>query len=148
MIKKAWTPDNCPVQAGMCIHDTRSNTDIIVIRRYLNYDGDHDELKPLLETMFGILSGVELMGSNFTYYPEWPCTLDEKPCYREEEELPDIIELAQHVYEGLKESHYAVEGNHFTVDGDSYVWRDDIYDKISDVILELTKVFEEDKHEQ
>ena len=150
MIKKPWTPDNCPVQAGMCLHDTLNNVDILVTRRYLDWDDCRDEEKPLLQlggtTTF---TGQELMEHNFTYYPEWPCTLDERPCWNKvEEEEPDIIKLAQYVFNGLKESKLAVKGVHYTGDDKASVWDDDIHNKVTGIITKLADLFEEDKHDK
>lgn len=151
-MKKAWTPDHCPLQVGSVVYDPHTNSDRMVTRRYLSYeDNCADENKALikLDDANVIYTGKELMESGFTYYPDWPCTLDEKPCCDEVKDEPDIIKLAQCVFNGLKESKYAVEGVHYKEDGGSgFVWQNDIHDKVSGIITELANVFEEDKHDE
>lgn len=151
MIKKPWTPDHCPLQVGSVVYDPHTNSDRMVIRRLLSYeDNCANEDKNLVILDVGVTySGKQLMESGFTYYPEWPCTLDELPCYDEvKEDQPDIMKLAQYVFNGLVESKYAVKGVHYTGDDKGKVWNDDIHSKVSNIILALTDLFEEDKHDE
>lgn len=150
MIKKPWTPDNCPLQVGSVVHDPSMNTDRMVIRRHLNYeDNCADEEKQLVLLDRALYSGKELMENGFTYYPDWPDTSVKKPCCNEVKEEPDIAKLAQSIFNGLIESKYAVEGVHYTKCGDGYIWQDDIHDKVSDVITELIdNILEEVKHDE
>ena len=150
-MKKAWTPDHCPLQVGSVVYDPNTNSDRMVTRRYLSYeDNCTDEDKALVQLDVGcIYTGKELMDNGYTYYPDWPCPLEEKPCYDEVEDEPDIVKLAQCVFEGLKESKYAVKDLHYKEDGKGgFVWEDDIHNKVSDIITELANVFEEDKHDE
>lgn len=150
MIKKAWTPDHCPLQVGSVVYVPTLNVDLIVTRRYLSYeDNCTNEDKDLVKLDGVIYSGKELMEKGFTYYPEWPCTLEEKPCYDEVEDEPDIVKLAQCVFNGLKESKYAVKGLHYKEDGSgSSIWEDDIHNKVSGIITKLADIFKEDKHDE
>ena len=150
-MKKPWTPDNCPLQVGSVVYDPHTNSDRMVTRRHLSYaDNSNNEEKALVSLGGLTYSGKELMDMGFTYYPEWPCTLDELPCYDEVEDeyQPDIVKLAQYVFNGLKESKYAVKGVHYTGDDKASVWQDDIHDKVSGIITELADLFEEDKHDE
>ena len=36
MSKKAWTPDNCPLQVGSVLHHTTTNTDYIAVFLFVN----------------------------------------------------------------------------------------------------------------
>ena len=150
-MKKPWTPDHCPLQVGSVVYDPHTNSDRMVTRRYLSYEDNHtNEDKALVKLDEScIYTGKELMELGFTYYPEWPCTLDEKPCYDEVEDEPDIIKLAQCVFNGLKESKYAVKSVHYKEDGSGgFVWEDDIHNKVSGIITELADVFKENKHDE
>lgn len=145
-MKKAWTPDHCPLQVGSVVYDPKMNADRIVTRRYLSYeDNCANENKNLVILDCSInYSGKDLMEMGLTYYPDWPCTLEEKPCYDEVEDEADMIKLAQCVFEGLKESKCAIKDVHYNEDG----WEDDIYNKVSGIIFELAGVFKEDKHDE
>ena len=150
-MKKAWTPDDCPLQVGSVIHCPYTNSDRMVIRRYFNHEGDNTDVeKSLVILDMGVIyTGSGLMHNEFTYYPNWPDTSVEKPCCNEVKEEPDIGKLAQYVFDGLKESKYAVEGVHYNEDGGSgFVWQNDIHDKVSDIIVKLTNIFEEVKHDE
>lgn len=152
MIKEPWTPDKCPVQAGMCIHDVRANVDVLVAKRYLNYDGNNtDEDKPLLELANGDrFTGRDLFEQPFTYYPEWPCTLEEKPCYYEVKE-PDPLYcvLTQGIFNAVRDSHYAVEGKHYTTDEKgTRIWEDDLAAAVNNAAENIAKAFEEFNDEQ
>jgi len=148
MIKKPWTPDNCPVQVGMCIWNPLNNTDELVTRRYLNYDGNHDEDKPLLDTAGGFYTGKDLMNRNMTYYPEWPCTLTEKPCYDEVEDRPLYPVLVGLIHDALVKAHYAKEGIHYTVDDGIRIWEDDLATAVNNAADHLDLVFKEFKHDE
>jgi hypothetical protein len=149
MTKKPWTPDNCPVQAGMCVHDTLNNVDVLVTRRYLDWDDCRDDDKPLLQlggtTTF---TGRELLESNFTYYPEWPCTLDEKPCYHEEDDKPLYPVLVGAIHDALVKSHYAKEGVHYTMENGIRIWEDYLVTAVNNVADHLDLVFKELKHDE
>lgn len=149
-MKKAWTPDHCPLQVGSVVYDPRTNSDRMVIRRYLTYEGDCSDEEKFLVKLDGneVYTGKELRDLGFTYYPEWPCTLDESPCYDEVKEEPDIVKLAQYVFDGLKESKYAVKGHHYKEEYGSSIWSDDVHNKVSGIITELADVFKEDKHDE
>ena len=152
MIKKPWTPDNCPVQAGMCLRDELNNVDMIVTRRYLNWDGCDDEYKPLLQLGGAktYLTGKDLLDQDhFTYYPEWPCTLEEKPCYHEVEEEPVLIgNLVMSIFDGLRSAHIAKEGVHYDKDGTTNVWEDDLATAVNNAADDLAKIFKEYKHDE
>ena len=148
-MKKAWTPDNCPLQVGSVVHDPRTNSDRMVTRRFLDYEGnDTDEGRALVKFDDIIYTGKELMDNGITYYPDWPSTGHEKPCCDEVEDEPDIVKLAQCVFKGLIESKYAVNGIHYTGDSRGGVWKDDIHDKVSRIIIELADIFKEFKHDE
>lgn len=148
-MKKAWTPDHCPLQVGSVVYDPHTNSDRMVTRRHLSYaDNCNNEDKALVSLGGLTYSGKELMEMGFTYYPEWPCTLDELPCYDEVKEEPDIVKLAQYVFDGLKESKYAVKGHHYKEEYGSSIWSDDVHNKVSGIITELADVFKEDKHDE
>ena len=148
-MKKAWTPDNCPLRVGSVVHDPNTNSDRMVTRRFLDYeDNDTDEGRALIKLEDFIYTGKELMNNKYTYYPDWPSTGHEKPCYDEVEDEPDIVKLAQCVFKGLIESKYAVNGIHYTGDNRGGVWKDDIHDKVSRIIIELADIFKEDKYDE
>ena len=149
-MKKAWTPDHCPVQAGMCIHDVRANVDILVAKRYLNYDGNNtDADKPLLELANGDrFTGRDLFEQPFTYYPEWPCTLDEKPCCNEVEDRPLYPVLVGLIHDALVKAHYAKEGVHYTMEDGIRIWEDDLATAINNAADDLDLVFKEFKHDE
>ena len=152
-MKKAWTPDHCPLQVGSVVYDPHMNADRMVTRRYLSYEDNCTDENKALVKLDGdvniVYTGKELMDKGFTYYPDWPDTSIEKSCYDEVEDEPDIIKLAQYVFNGLKESKYAVKGIHYKgEDGGSNIWEDDIHDKVSGVITELTDIFKEYKHDE
>ena len=149
-MKKAWTPDHCPLQVGSVVYDPIINADRMVVVRHLSYEDNHNDENKILVTLdIGVnYTGKGLMDLGFTYYPDWPCTLEEKPCYDEVEDEPDIIKLAQCVFEGLKESKYAVKDLHYIEKDDSSIWEDDIHNKVSGIITELANVFKEYKHDE
>lgn len=149
-MKKAWTPDHCPLQVGSVVYDPKMIADRMVTRRYLSYeDNCTDEDRNLVTLDTGVTyTGKGLMDYGFTYYPDWPCTLEEKSCYDEVKEEPDIVKLAQYVFDGLKESKYAVKGHHYKEENGSSVWSDDVHNKVSSIITELADVFKEDKHDE
>ena len=150
-IKEAWTPDNCPLHVGSVIYDPYMNADRMVISRYLSYEDDHaDKERNLVTLDTGVTyTGIDLINLGFTYYPNWPDTSVEKPCCDEVEDEPDIIKLAQCVFEGLKESKYAVKDVHYKEDGSGgFIWEDDIHNKVSGIITELANIFEEAKHDE
>lgn len=152
MIKRPWTPDNCPVQAGMCIHDVRANVDILVAKRYLDYADDNTDIdKPLLELANGDrFTGRDLFEQPFTYYPEWPCTITEKSCCNEvEEPKPLYPVLVGLIYDALVKSNYAVEGVHYvTTDKDIRTWDDDLATAVNNAADDLDKVFKEFKYDE
>lgn len=114
MIKESWTPDNCPLQVGSVLHNTNTNTDYIVLSRYLDYTGDYekDTNAALVAVMYfknddtHWLSGKDLSGMQWEYYPNWPDTSVTAPCYSEVEE-PGITdtEFVQTVFEAAKKLH-------------------------------------------
>jgi hypothetical protein len=150
IMKKAWTPDNCPLQVGSVVHDPRINADRMVICRFLSYENDGADEERILITLDSDVTytGSDLMNLGFTYYPDWPSTGHEKPCCDEVEDEPDIVKLAQCVFKGLIESKYAVNGIHYTGDNRGGVWKDDIHDKVSRIIIELADIFKEVKHDE
>ena len=137
-MKKAWAPDHCPLQVGSVVYDPHLNADRMVISRYLSYEDDNaNEERNLITLDTGVTyTGTDLMNLGFTYYPDWPDTSVEKPCYDEVEDEPDIVKLAQCVFDGLIESKYAIKCVHYTKCGYSYIWQDDIHNKVSDIITE------------
>lgn len=151
MIKKPWTPDHCPLQAGMCIHDVRANVDVLVAIRYLDYDSNNtDEDKPLLELANGDrFTGRDLFEQPFTYYPDWPSTLEEKPCYDEVKEEPLYCVLTQDIFNAVCDSHFATEGKHYTVDEKGMrIWEDDLATIINNAAEDIAKAFKEFKHDE
>lgn len=154
VIMRPWTPDNCPVQAGMCIHDVSVNVDILVAKRYLNYDGNNtDEDKLLLELANGDrFTGRDLFEQPFTYYPKWPCTLEEKSCYNEvevEEEEPVLISnLVMSIFDGLRSANIAKEDVHYSKEDGIYVWEDDLATAVNNAANDLATLFKEYKHDE
>lgn len=152
MIKKPWTPDNCPLQVGSVIYDPHTNSDRMVTRRYLSYEDNHaDEDKALVQLDVGcIYTGKELMDNGYTYYPDWPCPLEEKPCYDEVKE-PDPLYcvLTQGIFNAIRDSHYAVEGVHYTTDEKgTRIWEDDLATAVNNAADNLAKIFKEFNDEQ
>lgn len=151
MIKKPWTPDNCPLQVGSVVYDPKMNADRIVIRRYLSYeDGCTNEDRDLVILDSGVTySGKQLMENGFTYYPEWPCPLEEKPCYDEVKEEPVLIgNLVMSIFDGLRSAHIAKEGVHYDKDGTTNVWEDDLATAVNNAAEDLAKIFKEYKHDE
>ena len=150
-MKKAWTPDNCPLQVGSVIYDPHTNSDRMVTRRYLSYEDDHtNEDKALVKLDEScIYTGKELMELGFTYYPDWPCPLEEKPCYHEVEEEPVLIgNLVMSIFDGLRSAHIAKEGVHYDKDGTTNVWEDDLATAVNNAAEDLAKIFKEYKHDE
>lgn len=150
-MKQAWTPDHCPLQVGSVVYDPYTNSDRMVTRRFLSYDGNNaDEDKALVKLDSGetIYTGKELMDNGFTYYPEWPCTLDELPCCDEVEEPVIIGNLVMSIFDGLCSAHIAKEGIHYDKEGTIRVWDDDLTTAVHNAADDLAKVFKEFKHDE
>lgn len=149
-MKKAWTPDHCPLQVGSVIYDPSVNADRMVVRRYLSYEDDcADEDKDLITLDTGVnYSGSDLIQFGFTYYPEWPCTLDELPCYDEVEEPVIISNLVISIFNGLCSAHIAKEGVHYDKNGTTNVWEDDLATAVNNAADDLAKIFKEFKHDE
>lgn len=150
-MKKAWTPDHCPLQVGSVIYDPILNADRMVIRRYLSYEDDCiGEDKDLVTLDTGVTyTGRELINLGFTYYPNWPCTLEEKPCYYEIEDEPIIIgNLVTSIFDGLRSAHIAKEGVHYDKDGTTNVWHDNLATAVNNAADDLAKIFKEFKHDE
>ena len=111
MIKKSWTPDNCPLQVGSVVHNTNTNTDYIILARCLDYTGDHerDSNVALVAIQYfksndaHWLSGNDLNEQLWEYYPNWPDASVTAPCYSKVEE-PGITdtEFIQTVFDVVK----------------------------------------------
>lgn len=138
-MKKAWTPDNCPLQVGSVVHDPKMNADRMITRRFFSHEDDNtDEDRNLITLDTGVTyTGKGLMDYGFTYYPEWPCTLDKQSCCDEVKDEPDIGKLAQCVFDGLRSANIAKEDVHYSKEDGIYVWEDD-----------LAKIFKEYKHDE
>ena len=102
MKRKPFTPDNCPLGPGSVIYDPDTNTDNLVIARALNFDDENPVencKKSLVKICYGTTpfwySGQDLMNGNFEYYPNWPSTLETKPCYIEIEGRELIIDYTE-----------------------------------------------------
>lgn len=85
-IKKAWTPDNCPLRVGSVLYDTEKNVDIMVVERYLNYDDEdvHNSNQFLKLVKLGngkTLTGNEMLGGRYEWYKEWPYTGTTVNCF-------------------------------------------------------------------
>ena len=87
-ICKPWTPDNCPLKPGDVTHDIHYNNDVLVLKRFLDWDEKDDNInknKPLISVclagMIITLTGKELMDNRWEWYPNWPDTGTIKPCY-------------------------------------------------------------------
>ena len=152
MIKKPWSPDDCPLQVGAVIYDPSLNVDRMVTRRYLSYeDNCTNEDKDLVTLDTGVTyTGRELMNLGFTYYSKWPSTLEEEPCYHEiKEPDPLYCVLTQGIFNAVRDSHYAVEGKHYTTDEKgTRIWEDDLATAVNNAADNLAKVFEEFNDEQ
>ncbi|MBR6135015.1 MAG: hypothetical protein IKQ22_00815 [Clostridia bacterium] len=149
-MKKAWTPDHCPLQVGSVVYDPKMNADRMVVRRYLSYEDNHtDEEKNLVTLDSGMTyTGLDLMHLGFTYYPDWPCPLEEKPCYDEVEDEPIISNLVISIFDGLRSAHIAKEGVHYDKDGAINVWEDDLATAVNNAADDLAKIFKEYKHDE
>lgn len=152
MIKKPWTPDNCPLQVGSVVYDPHTNSDRMVTRRFLSYeDNNTDEERALIKLDEScIYSGKELMNFGFTYYTKWPSTLEEEPCYHEiKEPDPLYCVLTQDIFNAVCDSHYAVEGKHYTTDEKgTRIWEDDLATAVHNAVNDLAKIFKEYKHDE
>lgn len=150
-MKKAWTPDHCPLRVGSVVYDPKMNADRIVIRRYLSYEDDHtDEDRDLVTLDSGVTySGKQLMNNGYTYYPDWPDTSIEKPCYDEVKEEPVIIgNLVLSILDGLRNAHIAKENVHYSKNGETRVWEDDLAAAVNNVANDLATLFKEYKHDE
>ena len=149
-MKKAWTPDNCPLQVGSVVHEPITNSDRMVTRRYLCYEDNHiDEEKALIKFEDNIIyTGKELMDNGYTYYPDWPSTGHEKPCYDEVEEPVLISNLVMSIFDGLRSAHIAKEGVHYDKDGTINIWDDDLATAVHNAADDLAKIFKEFKHDE
>lgn len=81
---KPWTPDNCPLKPGDVIYDNVYNADVLVLKRFLNWNEEDDNsTKPLITVclagMTVALTGKELMDNRWEWYPNWP-DIDTEPC--------------------------------------------------------------------
>ena len=151
-MKKAWTPDHCPLQVGSVVYDPHMNADRMVTRRYLSYEDNCTDENKALVKLDGdvniVYTGKELMDKGFTYYPDWPCTLDEKPCYDEVEEPVLISNLVMSIFDGLRSAHIAKEGVHYDKDGAINVWDNDLATAVHNAADDLAKIFKEFKHDE
>ena len=76
--KKAWSPENCPVNVGSVLFWPLINADLLVTKRY------RDNSKKVLLTAGGFtFTGEELLVNEIVYYPHWPDTNVIKGCYNE-----------------------------------------------------------------
>ena len=133
------------------MYDPKLNADRMVIRRYfLSYeDNCTDENKDLVTLDTGVTyTGKGLMDYGFTYYPEWPCTLDELPCCDEVEEPVLISNLVTSIFNGLRSAHIAKEGVHYDKKGIIDVWDDDLAIAVKNAADDLAKIFKEFKHDE
>ena len=88
------------------------------------------------------------MDKGYTYYPNWPCTLDEKPCYDEVEEPVIIGNLVMSILDGLRSAHIAKENVHYSKNGETYIWEDDLATAVNNVADYLARTFKEYKHDE
>jgi len=150
MIKKPWTPGNCPLQVGSVIYDPHMNADRIVIRRYLSYEDDcTDEDKDLVTLDTGVTyTGKDLVNLGFTYYPKWPSTVEEQACYNEVEDRPLYPVLVGLIHDALVKAHYAKEGVHYTMENGIRIWEDDLATAVNNAAYHLDLVFKEFKNDE
>ena len=80
-----WTPDNCPLKPGDVIHDIYNNTDVLILKRFLDYKEDKDNsinslVSVCLSGMIITLTGKDLAENRWEWYPKWPDTGTSEPC--------------------------------------------------------------------
>lgn len=135
MIKKLWTPDNCPLQVGSVLHNIYNNTDYIIMARRLDGDKDSDDLVAVIydnDNNTHWLTGEILANGAWEYYPNWPDTSVTAHCYSKVEE-PGIseTEFIQTVFDTAKKLPGA--NKLFTTsDRGISTWDDDIHAIIQD----------------
>ena len=149
-MKRAWTPDHCPLQVGSVVHDPKMNADRMITRRYFAAEYHTDEDKNLVTLDTGVTyTGKGLMDYGFTYYPEWPCTLEKKPCCNKVEDEPIIIgNLVMSIFDGLRSANIAKENVHYSKEDGVYVWEDDLAQVVNNAADDLAKIFKEYKHDE
>lgn len=84
MCKKPFTPDNCPIQVGMFIWNPETNSDLVVLERFLDGTSPDD---PIIRTCSRTFSGNQLMDSNIEYYLG-DVTTEQKRAFIEEDTSP------------------------------------------------------------
>ena len=147
MSKKAWTPDNCPLQVGSVLHHTTTNTDYMVLARSLDYTDDYatDTDRALVAVQYfntpesHWLTGKDLSSVTWEYYPNWPDASVTKPCYHEIEDKEDSmtdIEFAQLVFDAAKKLP-GISKLYETNEHGTSVWDDDAHAVVQENVVAI-----------
>ena len=75
-VKVPFNPEQCPIFAGMIIHNPNTNTDEVVLVRYL--DGSSLYRDKLIQTASDTYTGNDLLNKRISYYVNTDTWADER----------------------------------------------------------------------